>query len=81
MRWDAIFESFGQAFSKARRVREDLAEAAFLFVSFFFVPLSAKEKAASGLDRLAHNKGKPPLVRFPSLRFAQIHPFVALANA
>ena len=93
--WDTIFESFGQQTrtlfvqrSKAelfpeslRRGRQSLTESAFLFVSFFFVPFSAKEKAANSLDRLTYNKGKPPLVRFPSLRFAQIHPFVALANA
>ena len=53
----------------------------FLLLAFLFAPTSRKRKAANDLVRLTFKKGKPPLVRFPSLCFAQIHPFVALANA
>ena len=53
----------------------------FLLLAFLFAPTSRKRKAANDLVRLTFNKGKPPLVRFPSFVCDEIHPFVALANA
>ena len=57
-----MLESFGQAFSKACRVREDLAKSAFLLLAFLCAYF-AQRKAANDLVRVTFNKAFRPLRR------------------
>ena len=44
------------------------------------MPLVSKKKADIKFSFTLLYKGNPPLVRFPSFGFAEIHPSVALSN-
>ena len=48
--------------------------------SFFLCASCAKEKSGRVGIKPFIQKGKPPLVCFPSFGFTEIHPFVALSN-